>query len=75
MPQAQVTGSFDISLNAVAVRLNGAALEKIAAAPMVKSAQYEGVYVPNVADPDMRGTLLAGTRVVATAHGVWKILG
>ena len=23
----------------------------------------------------MRGTLLAGTRVVATAHGVWKILG
>jgi acyl-coenzyme A thioesterase PaaI-like protein len=23
----------------------------------------------------MRGTLLSGTRVVATAHGVWKILG
>ena len=23
----------------------------------------------------MRGTLLAGTRVVATAQGVWKILG
>jgi subtilisin family serine protease len=53
VPQAQVTGNFDISLNAVAVQLNGATLEQISAAPMVKSAQYQGLYAPNVADPDM----------------------
>jgi subtilisin family serine protease len=53
-PAARVTGEFDISLNAVAVRLNGERLETIASAPMVSSARYQGVYVPNAhEDPDL----------------------
>ena len=43
-PKAKITGNFDISLNAVAVELNGAPLAGIAASPLVKQAQYEGVY-------------------------------
>ena len=41
VPQAQVTGNFDISLNAVAVQLNGATLQQVSATPLVKSAQYQ----------------------------------
>jgi minor extracellular serine protease Vpr len=53
-PSAKVTGEFDISLNAVAVQLNGASLGTIASAPMVKKAQYEGVYHPlDNNDPDL----------------------
>jgi minor extracellular serine protease Vpr len=53
-PSAKVTGEFDISLNAVAVQLNGASLGTIASAPMVKKAQYEGIYHPlDNNDPDL----------------------
>jgi minor extracellular serine protease Vpr len=53
-PDAKVTGEFDISLNAVAVQLNGSKLGTIASAPMVKQAQYEGLYRPmDNADPDL----------------------
>jgi minor extracellular serine protease Vpr len=53
-PAAKVTGEFDISLNAVAVQLNGSNLGTIASAPMVKQAQYEGLYRPmDNADPDL----------------------
>jgi minor extracellular serine protease Vpr len=53
-PAAKVTGEFDISLNAVAVQLNGASLGTIASAPMVKKAQYEGIYRPlDANDPDL----------------------
>jgi len=52
VPQAKVTGEFDISLNAVAVQLNGATLAQVAAAPQVKHAEYEGLYRPTVVDPD-----------------------
>jgi minor extracellular serine protease Vpr len=52
-PAANVTGEYDISLNAVAVRLNGVSLGAIASAPMVKGAQYEGLYRPLDADPDL----------------------
>lgn len=53
-PSAKVTGEFDISLNAVAVQLNGTSLGTIASAPMVKKAQYEGVYHPlDSSDPDL----------------------
>ena len=53
-PDAKVTGEFDISLNAVAVQLNGTKLGTIASAPMVKQAQYEGLYRPmDNADPDL----------------------
>jgi len=53
VPQAKVTGEFDISLNAVAVQLNGATLAQVAAGPQVKHAEYEGLYRPSVTDPDL----------------------
>lgn len=52
-PSAKVTGEFDISLNAVAVQLNGASLAQVSASTMVKSAQYQGLYYPNAVDPDL----------------------
>ena len=52
-PKARVTGEFDISLNAVAVKLNGEALSTIAAAPQVQRAQYQGLYYPTGFDPDL----------------------
>ena len=52
-PQARITGEFDISLNAVAVQLNGATLAQVSATSMVKLAQYQGLYYPNAVDPDL----------------------
>src|SRR6266704_3536434 len=52
-PRAQVTGEFDLALNAVAVRLNGEALSTLTAAPMVRRVEYQGVYYPMIADPDL----------------------
>jgi subtilisin family serine protease len=53
VPGAKVTGEFDIALNAVAVQLNGATLAQVSATSMVKTAQYESLYYPNVTDPDL----------------------
>ena len=56
VPKAKITGQFDISLNAVAVQLNGASLGQVAASPLVKRAEYQGLYRPNpasTADPDL----------------------
>jgi minor extracellular serine protease Vpr len=47
-PRAKVTSEYDISLNAVAVQLNGTSLATIAAAPMVQSAEYNALYHPNL---------------------------
>src|SRR5437773_3875783 len=47
-PRAKVTSEYDISLNAVAVQLNGTPLETIAAAPMVERAEYNTLYQPNL---------------------------
>jgi minor extracellular serine protease Vpr len=52
-PKAKVTGEFDISLNAVAVQLNGTSLNQLRAAPMVTRAELQGLYYPTVADPDL----------------------
>ena len=56
-PAVKVTGEFDISLNAVAVELNGTSLGTVAAAPMVNGAQYQNLYRPLDAvasnDPDL----------------------
>jgi minor extracellular serine protease Vpr len=56
-PGVKVTGEFDISLNAVAVQLNGTSLGTVAAAPMVAGAQYQYLYHPLDAagtnDPDL----------------------
>src|SRR5262245_41636041 len=49
-PRARVTSEYDISLNAVAVQLNGTPLETIAAAPMVERAEYNALYHPNLSE-------------------------
>jgi minor extracellular serine protease Vpr len=75
-PKAKVTGEVDISLNAVAVNLNGESLDRIASAPMVKTAQYEGVYRPLVDDPDLalvhavQAWSLGGGTATAKGEGV-----
>lgn len=53
-PEAKVTSEFDITLNAVGVELNGAALERIAAAPMVQRAEHQAVVeLVGHGDPDL----------------------
>src|SRR6266513_746960 len=47
-PAAKVTSEYDISLNAVAVQLNGTPLATIKGAPMVQSAEYNTLYQPNM---------------------------
>src|SRR5437773_2366656 len=49
-PRAKITSQYDISLNAVAVQLNGTPLAIIAAAPMVQSAEYNALYYPNLSE-------------------------
>jgi len=49
-PSAKVTSEYDVSLNAVAVQLNGTPLATIAAAPMVQSAEYNALYYPNLSE-------------------------
>jgi subtilisin family serine protease len=49
-PSARVTSEYDISLNAVAVQLNGTPLATIAAAPMVERAEYNALYRPNMSE-------------------------
>src|SRR5215831_425864 len=48
--RARVTSEYDISLNAVAVELNGTPLATIAAAPMVQSAEFNALYHPNLSE-------------------------
>lgn len=66
LPQASVSGEFDLALNAVAVKLNGASLAQLQAAPLVKTAQYQGIYYPVAADPDL---------AVIRAEQAWPRLG
>jgi subtilisin family serine protease len=47
---ARVTSEYDVSLNAVAVQLNGTPLATIAAAPMVQSVEYNALYHPNLSE-------------------------
>jgi subtilisin family serine protease len=49
-PRARVTNEYDVSLNAVAVQLNGTPLATIVAAPMVQSAEYNALYYPNLSE-------------------------
>ena len=49
-PKAKITSQYDISLNAVAVQLNGTSLKTIAAAPMVEQARYNALYYPNLSE-------------------------
>jgi minor extracellular serine protease Vpr len=49
-PKAKVTSEYDISLNAVAVQLNGASLDTIKGAPMVQQVQYNALYHLNLSE-------------------------
>jgi minor extracellular serine protease Vpr len=49
-PRARITSEYDVSLNAVAVELNGTPLATIAAAPMVERAEYNALYHPNLSE-------------------------
>jgi minor extracellular serine protease Vpr len=52
-PSAKITGKFDVSLNAVAVELNGTPKATIEQAPQAKRAEYQGIYYPTQCDePD-----------------------
>lgn len=52
-PKAKITGEYDISLNAVAVQLNGTTLATIATAPLAQAVQYQYFYYPTSDDPDL----------------------
>lgn len=52
-PAAQLTGEFDLSLNAVSVKLNGTSLATLRGSSLVRRAEYEGLYYPTIADPDL----------------------
>ena len=64
-PRAKVTGEYDVSLNAVAVQLNGTPLATIAAAPMVQSAEYNALYHPNLSE----------SYKIINASGAWTAAG
>ncbi len=53
-PKAQITGEYDVALNAVAVRLGGTPLSTLNGGPNVVSTGYESTYAPTaVSDPDL----------------------
>ena len=52
-PKAQVTGNWDLGLNAVSVKLNGTSLDQLRAAPQATRVEYSGLYYPTVDDPDL----------------------
>ncbi len=52
-PKVQVTGEYDVAVNAVAVRLNGTALATLRNGPGVTSVGYQATYAPTAEDPDL----------------------
>src|SRR4029453_8201550 len=71
-PSARVTSEYDVSLNAVAVKLNGTPLATIATAPMVERVGYNLLYYPNLSESykiinDSGAWTAAGGRATAGA--------
>jgi minor extracellular serine protease Vpr len=64
-PRARITSQYDVSLNAVAVQLNGTPLQTIAAAPMVERAEYNALYHPNLSE----------SHFIINADGAWGAAG
>ncbi|MGI9101938.1 MAG: S8 family serine peptidase [Terriglobales bacterium] len=64
-PNVAITSTYDITLNAVAVRLNGTPLQTIASAPMVQQVQYNALYHPD----------LSQSYKVINASGAWSAAG
>ena len=54
LPNAQVTGEYDVALNAVGVKLNGHTLAQLLTSPLVTRAEYQNLYYPLTDnDPDL----------------------
>jgi minor extracellular serine protease Vpr len=64
-PNAKVTSQYDISLNAVAVQLNGTSLDTIKGAPMVQQVQYNALYHPDLSE----------SHKIINAGGAWGTAG
>jgi subtilisin family serine protease len=64
-PGAKITSQYDISLNGVAVQLNGTPLEMIAGAPMVEQVRHNALYHPNLSE----------SYKVINASGAWTAAG
>jgi minor extracellular serine protease Vpr len=64
-PKAKVTSQYDISLNAVAVQLNGTSLNTIKRAPMVQQVQYNALYHPD----------LSQSYLIINASDAWAAAG
>jgi minor extracellular serine protease Vpr len=66
-PKVQITGSYDIAIHAVSVKLNGTSLTKIRTAPQVVSASLESVFRPLAhEDPDL---------TLVRAQEAWNAVG
>lgn len=52
-PKAQVVKGYDLSLNAVSVKLNGTSLATIRTSTQVARAEYQGLYYQTADDPDL----------------------
>src|SRR5438477_2802546 len=64
-PKAKITSQYDISLNAVAVQLNGTSRDMIAGAPMVQQVQYNALYHPDLSE----------SHKIINADGAWNAAG
>src|SRR5207253_10630046 len=64
-PKAKVTSQYDISLNAVAVQLNGESRDTIAGALMVQKVQYNALYHP----------VLSESHKIINAANAWSAAG
>src|SRR6266436_4619117 len=63
--KAKVTSHYDISLNAVAVQLNGTSRDTIAGAPMVQQVEYNALYHPDLSE----------SYKIINAAGAWTAAG
>src|SRR5215207_1477836 len=53
-PSTRITGEFDLAVNAVSVKLNGASLRMLRSAPGVRFVEQQGVFTPVAhEDPDL----------------------
>ena len=64
-PKAKITSEYDVSLNAVAVKLNGESLDAIAAAPMVQQVGHNALYQPTMSE----------SYKIINATGAWTASG
>jgi minor extracellular serine protease Vpr len=69
-PKVKVTGEFDLTLNAVAVKLNGTPIATLRKAPMAADVQYEGIYRPTADEPQPDLTQINAYTAWANVGGV-----